>query len=90
MKPRTALIAGAACLLAAQLLASFAIKPLRASTVAAGETFTALKPGEFAGTLCTAEAREATRHPLYSHLRETGKSFFVVDDRHGEVRLGKN
>ena len=51
MRPRTALIAGAACLLAAQLLASFALKPLRANTVAAGETFTALKPGEFAGTL---------------------------------------
>ena len=51
MKPRTTLIAGIACLLAAQLLASFAIKPLRATTQAAGETFTALKPGEFAGTL---------------------------------------
>ena len=51
MKPRSALIAGAACLLAAQVLASLAIKPLRATTVAAGETFTALKPGEFAGTL---------------------------------------
>jgi hypothetical protein len=51
MKSRTALAAGIACLLAAQLLASFAIKPLRAATVAAGETYTALKPGEFAGTL---------------------------------------
>lgn len=51
MKPRTALIAGVACLLIAQLHASFLIKPLRAATVSAGETFTALKPGEFAGTL---------------------------------------
>jgi len=51
MKPRTALIAGAVCLIVAQVFASFAIKPLRATTVAAGETFTALKPGEFAGTL---------------------------------------
>lgn len=51
MTPRAALLAGAACLLAAQLLASLAIKPLRSATVAAGETYAVLEPGEFAGTL---------------------------------------
>jgi hypothetical protein len=51
MTPRKALIAGAACLIAAQLLASFALRPLRASTVSAKEVYTAVQPGEFAGTL---------------------------------------
>ncbi len=51
MKPRTALALGLASLIAAQVLASRGIAPLRASTVSAGETFKAIKPGEFAGTL---------------------------------------
>jgi len=51
MTPRNALIAGLACLIAAQLLASFALRPLRASSVSAKEIYTAVQPGEFAGTL---------------------------------------
>lgn len=51
MKPRTALIAGILCLVAAQLMASFALRPLRAATVSAKEVYTAVQPGEFAGTL---------------------------------------
>ncbi len=51
MKPRTAFALGLASLIAAQVLASRGIAPLRASTVSAGETFKAIKPGEFAGTL---------------------------------------
>lgn len=51
MKPRNAAIAGICCLIAAQVLASFALKPMRAATVTAGDALTAVKPGEFAGTL---------------------------------------
>lgn len=51
MTPRTALIAGIACLVAAQLTASLALRPLRATTVSAKEVYTAVQPGEFAGTL---------------------------------------
>jgi hypothetical protein len=42
---------GMLCLIAGQCLASFAIKPLRGTTVSAKELYTAVQPGEFAGTL---------------------------------------
>jgi hypothetical protein len=51
MKPKAIAAIGIACLVLAQGIASFALKPLRAETVSAGEAITAVKPGEFAGTL---------------------------------------
>lgn len=51
MRPRTAAIAGVICLLLAQALAWFGLKPLRAQTVTAGDAISAVRPGEFAGTL---------------------------------------
>ncbi len=51
MTPKTAALAGVTCLLLAQGLAWFGLKPLRAQTVTAGDAITAVQPGEFAGTL---------------------------------------
>jgi hypothetical protein len=51
VSPRNAAVAGILCLLLAQGLAIWGLKPLRAQTVSASEALSAVKPGEFAGTL---------------------------------------
>ncbi len=51
MRSRTCVIAGVACLVAAQLLASFPLARARQSLVPNHEIYEALTPGEFAGTL---------------------------------------
>lgn len=74
MKPRTALLVGAACLIAAQLVASFAVKPLRASSVSAGEAWLALKPGEFAGTLMLGGFRGLACDLLWMRASSAGEA----------------
>ncbi len=51
MQPRTCLVAGIVCLVAAQLTASFLCAPQRSAITPNREVYESLTPGEFAGTL---------------------------------------
>ena len=81
MRPRTALIAGLACLAAAQALAWWVLAPARPAPTRAQEIYDALTPGEFAGTLMLGGFRGLASDMLWMRAdlaKESGRFYESV------------